>query len=223
MKPHAIYHCNGECCKNYICEDEGLFNCRTEQKRSSKPLVRICVTSSEGNSRRGTAEVICITFIASVDQVLPEPFGAIPAWVSWVSKIVTDPVVLFAAARSGNPSPLKSPTATKRGFVPAAGFSGVAKVPSPLPRRTVAVLLPASPVTKSALPSPLISPTAMEAGTAPVTGLAVAVGSIEERYFPGRRSHAQRVDGPSYGCCQRVIALPTARRNCSGRREFSSD
>src|ERR1019366_2766432 len=75
--------------------------------------------------------------------------------VRCVSSTVTELVVLLAAARSGTPSPLKSPTAAKTGSVPTAGLIGGAKFPLPAPSRTVIVLLPALATARSGFPSPL--------------------------------------------------------------------
>ena len=50
-------------------------------------------------------------------------------------------VAPLVTARSGMPSPLKSPTATNSGAVPTVSVDFVVKVPSPLPSNTVTVLL----------------------------------------------------------------------------------
>src|SRR5439155_24265166 len=47
----------------------------------------------------------------------------------------------FATAKSGLPSPLKSPTATKAGRLPAAYLTGVCRLPSPLPKSTATLPL----------------------------------------------------------------------------------
>src|SRR5271169_6275586 len=76
-------------------------------------------------------------------------------------------------ARSGLPSPLKSPTATDEGPDPAwNGLPGAAaKPPDPFPSSTVTVPSPLA-MARSGLPSPLKSPTATDMGFVPtVNGL----------------------------------------------------
>src|SRR5204863_350684 len=67
-----------------------------------------------------------------------------------------------ATARSGRPSPLKSPAATVSGSEPAAEYWAARKVPSPLPGSTLTLLSPRFAVTRSGLPSPVKSATATE-------------------------------------------------------------
>src|SRR5947207_15657606 len=70
----------------------------------------------------------------------------------------------LATARSGLPSPLRSPTATDAGLVPAAKANGARKVAAPLPNSTETLLEPKLATARSGLPSPLKSPTATEKG-----------------------------------------------------------
>ena len=70
----------------------------------------------------------------------------------------------FATARSSWPSPLKSPTATDCGPLPAPTSAALVKVPSPLPSRTLTLLLPLFATARSSLPSASKSPTATEGG-----------------------------------------------------------
>jgi hypothetical protein len=74
----------------------------------------------------------------------------------------------FATAKSGFPSPLKSPTAIALGALPVEGddATGV-NVPSPLPRRIVTLLLEVFTTAKSNFQSPLKSPTAIDLGEFP--------------------------------------------------------
>src|SRR6266567_1891843 len=73
----------------------------------------------------------------------------------------------LATTKSGLPSPLKSPTATKAGALPTRKLSGPWKVPSPLPRSTETLLEPMLATAKSSLPSRLKSPTARDQGLIP--------------------------------------------------------
>src|SRR5580658_6607465 len=67
--------------------------------------------------------------------------------------------ILLATAKSGTPSPLKSPTVTSIGPRPVAYCTYGWKLPLPLPNRTETVLAPVAlfAVTTSILPSPLKS------------------------------------------------------------------
>src|SRR3954462_7063995 len=82
----------------------------------------------------------------------------------------TFPEFAFATARSSLPSRLKSPVATKPGFVPAEKLVGVPNPPDPFPKRTTTTA-EQLPATKSALPSLLKSPTATERGQSPAVKL----------------------------------------------------
>src|SRR6266568_2408223 len=73
----------------------------------------------------------------------------------------------LATTKSGLPSPLKSPTATKAGALPTRKLSGVRKVPSPLPSSTETLLEPMLATARSSLPSPLKSPKAKDQGLIP--------------------------------------------------------
>src|SRR5262249_37286886 len=65
----------------------------------------------------------------------------------------------FATARSGQPSPLKSPTTTERGKLSATYLKGVVpKEPSSLPNSTLTLLLSVFATARSRMPSPLKSP-----------------------------------------------------------------
>src|SRR5882757_2065757 len=92
-------------------------------------------------------------------------------------KTVTVLLTAFVTTMSGMPSPLKSPAATNVGLVlvPVDGLAAAVNVPSPLPKRTVTVLLKVFATARSDLPSPLKSPTATDSGLLPVDGLAAAV------------------------------------------------
>src|SRR2546426_470431 len=81
---------------------------------------------------------------------------------------------MAATARSGIPSPLKSPTAAERGREPVAKFRAAWKVPSPLPSSTETLLEVRLTTARSGTPSPLKSPTAAETGGAPGAKLRAA-------------------------------------------------
>src|SRR5260370_42541762 len=66
----------------------------------------------------------------------------------------------LATARSGNPSRLKSPTATDTGVLAARKLRAARNLPSPLPKSTDTSVEPPPATTKSSHPSPLKSPTA---------------------------------------------------------------
>src|SRR3989442_717044 len=66
------------------------------------------------------------------------------------------------------PSPLKSPTATDRGFLPTVKVRAAWKDPSPLPSSTETESEPALATARSGTPSPLKSPTATERACEPV-------------------------------------------------------
>src|SRR5436190_19147700 len=82
--------------------------------------------------------------------------------------------VLFAAAKSSLPSPLKSPTAAERGPVPTAKFVTAPKLPVPVPNKTDALLELKFAEARSSFPSPLKSPTAIEIGVLPKVKFATA-------------------------------------------------
>ena len=73
----------------------------------------------------------------------------------------------FATARSGTPSPSRSPIATERGPSPAPKRCSVWNVPSPLPSSTLTSSLPSFAVARSGTPSPSRSPIATERGASP--------------------------------------------------------
>ena len=90
---------------------------------------------------------------------------------------------LLATARSCLPSPLKSPTATKKGPLPTLKLVAAPKPPAPLPSKSETLASPVLATARSCLPSPLKSPTATERGVVPtpkfvagakLTGLHVA-------------------------------------------------
>src|SRR2546427_12897714 len=83
--------------------------------------------------------------------------------------------LMLATARSCLPSPLKSPTATEKGLVPAPKLAAALKLPAPSPKKidTLAELKLAT--ARSCLPSPLKSPTATEKGLVPAPKLVAAV------------------------------------------------
>src|SRR5438067_8801670 len=84
-------------------------------------------------------------------------------------------VVKFGTARSGLPSPLKSPTATVWGLMGVVKLVGPLKLPVPEPSKidTSAELL--FTAARSSLPSPLKSPTAKEWGVASAAKLVAAL------------------------------------------------
>src|SRR3989304_2172487 len=77
----------------------------------------------------------------------------------------------FATARSGFPSPLRSPIATDSGLGPTAKFVAGPKAPVPLPRRIETLLLKLFATARSGLPSLLRSPIAPEYGVSPTAKL----------------------------------------------------
>src|SRR5262245_10063895 len=81
---------------------------------------------------------------------------------------------LLAAARSGLPSRLKSPTATDCGHVPTPKLVAAPKPPVPLPSSTDTLAESTLAVTRSGLPSRLKSPTATDCGSAPTAKLVAA-------------------------------------------------
>src|SRR3989440_11987330 len=73
----------------------------------------------------------------------------------------------LATARSGLPSPLKSPTATETGLAPATKKVGSAsRRPSALITGIEVLLEPKIATARSGLPSPLKTPTVTETGPA---------------------------------------------------------
>ena len=70
-------------------------------------------------------------------------------------------------ARSGWPSPLKSPTATLVGFSPAGISIAGWKVPSPLPSKTDTSFEPMLAVMMSWMPLPVRSAVVTKTGSAP--------------------------------------------------------
>lgn len=76
---------------------------------------------------------------------------------------------------------MKSPTAIDSGLLPVAGLAEAEvamKVPSPLPRSTVIVLLPALATARSGMPSPLKSAVTIPIGSSPVGKLAAAAVNV---------------------------------------------
>src|SRR6266851_1356709 len=73
----------------------------------------------------------------------------------------------LTTARSGNPSRLKSPTATDTGVLAARKLRAARKLPSPLPKSTETLLESWLATTTSSHPSPLKSPTAIDTGVLP--------------------------------------------------------
>src|SRR5271165_2792050 len=90
------------------------------------------------------------------------------------SNIDTVLVPWFAVTKSGLPSRLKYPTATKLGLAPTPKGPAAWKVPSPLPSSTLTLALPLFATATSSLPSPLKSPTATELGLWPAPGFVAA-------------------------------------------------
>src|ERR1051325_7367409 len=80
------------------------------------------------------------------------------------SRIVTLLPLLFATARSGRPSRLKSPTVSDCGLKPTEAKTEKWKPPSPSPSTTVTLFWLAFAVARSGLPSRLKSPTATAVG-----------------------------------------------------------
>ena len=76
----------------------------------------------------------------------------------------------LAIAKSGFPSPSRSPMAIEMGFEPVAKSTFVAKfnIPALLVLRNTETVLVTLVITKSSLPSPSISPMANERGPEPV-------------------------------------------------------
>ena len=82
----------------------------------------------------------------------------------------------LVAAKSKNVSPLKSPTATEIGPVPAPKLVAVPNnAPVPVPKSIETLLEPKLATAKSNLVSPLKSPTATENGPVPVPKLVAGV------------------------------------------------
>ena len=73
----------------------------------------------------------------------------------------------LTTARSGLPSPLKSPAAMDAGFNPAPKFNAASKVPSPLPRRSDTLPERSLATATSSLPSPLKSAVVTDNGPSP--------------------------------------------------------
>src|SRR5262249_57478130 len=88
-----------------------------------------CPTAREG----GAEPALTVELVASGKAPVPSP-----------KRIVTLLELKLATARSGLPSPLKSPTATDKGLVPAPTVELVAlgKAPVPSPKRIVTVPSP---------------------------------------------------------------------------------
>ena len=78
-------------------------------------------------------------------------------------------------ARSCLPSPLKSPTATEKGLVPAPKLVAAPKLPVPSPNKIDTLFEFSLATARSCLPSPLKSPTATEPGIVPTPKLVAAL------------------------------------------------
>src|SRR5439155_5939236 len=74
----------------------------------------------------------------------------------------------LATARSGLPSPFRSPIATELGPLPVPKSVFAPKLPSPLPSSAETVLAKLFATAKSGLPSPFTSPIATETAPSPV-------------------------------------------------------
>ena len=68
--------------------------------------------------------------------VLVGVFVGVDAAAQLLVRIETSPPLRLPAAKSCLPSPLKSPTATEKGWLPATKFAGGLKLPVPLPNKT---------------------------------------------------------------------------------------
>src|ERR1039458_10269748 len=100
----------------------------------------------------------------------------------------TLPEVKLATARSGFPSPLKSPTAIEDGLIPTGTGYVVAgaKFPAPSPFRIETVLSLKLVTARSRLPSLLKSPTATKDGLAPTAIVGVAAAEKPPAPSPKR-------------------------------------
>src|SRR5947208_2519663 len=98
-----------------------------------------------------------------------------------LSSTLTVPgAVLLAAARSGLPSPFRSPVATETGLAPAAKLSAALTVGGDAPggvvfRSTLTTLLPLFATARSGLPSPSTSAIATACGAVPAAKLVAAL------------------------------------------------
>jgi hypothetical protein len=115
---------------------------------------------------QGAVPVPKVTWVAKVRVVLP--VGVV------LSRMEVFSPQTFAVARSGLPSPLKSPMLTELGPLPTLNLTWVAKdgvlAPVAVVLRSMEAVLSPIPftVTKSGFPSPLKSPTLRSAGKFPV-------------------------------------------------------
>ena len=92
-----------------------------------------------------------------------------------LSKIEVLLELLFAVAKSGRPSRLKSLTATELSVLPpVAKLVAAPKLPAPLPNNTETVLTLRFATAKSGLPSRLKSPVVIPLGQEPVVKLVAA-------------------------------------------------
>src|SRR5438128_2486728 len=113
----------------------------------------------------------------SEEMTVPLPLPAlltVREFLTWAVLLISTETLLeksLVTARSGLPSPLKSPTATEEGLVPVAKLCAGWKVPSPLPSSTDTSLEPELAVARSCTPSPLKSPTATDLGLLPTANL----------------------------------------------------
>ena len=119
----------------------------------------------------------------------------------------------LAVARSGRPSPLKSPTVTEQDVLHRQRPGRPGRCHRPAPAGSTRVLATTFAVARSRWPSPLKSPTVMDAGTLPPPRLGGLEGAIA---LPQQDRHAVGTDIGG-GQIRVAIAIEVAHRD--GLRE----
>jgi hypothetical protein len=122
---------------------------------------------------------------------------------------------VFAVARSGLPSPLKSPTATDRGFDPTANPVAAAIPPLPLPSSTDTLSEKKLATARAGLLSRLKSATATDCGLAPPPPNRACGAKLTA---PPRRWHERQASEADCGNCQKLRLANAALHNCFSNR-----
>jgi hypothetical protein len=104
---------------------------------------------------RETTMVLSCSSPVTVSTPVAAEYVAVIAASDVFNSTPTDLPNVLATARSGRPSPLKSAAATPKLLKLSAKFTGLAKLPSPLPAKTCTPVPKALAMAKSSRPSPL--------------------------------------------------------------------
>ena len=131
----------------------------------------------------------------------------------------------FATAKSGIPSPLKSPTTTETGHEPVAGEGAAVKVPSPFPSRMDRLPGPAPDVIATAMssfPSPLKSATAKASGYTPTLIFAELRSTVDSGMLIGKKTTFD-VPPPGPGLTTVTELVPAVAMSAASMVAFSCD